>query len=697
MTSLYNDKEAASCKTDLDLRVYTSRLLGQDSSLVLHGGGNTSVKSTAINLFGETEDILYVKGSGWDLTTIEAEGFAPVKMDMLLKMAELKELNDTDMVKYQRVAMTNPSAPNPSVEAILHAIIPFKFVDHTHTDAVVTITNTEGGEDKIKELYGDKVLIIPYIMPGFVLAKLIYDMTRDVDWSKLEGMVLMNHGLFTFNDDAKRSYEKTIELVDKAEKYLVNNGAVLDPMVKPWDDVENNLRHSDDKLRHFDDKLRHFDNIISHSNDKHRHSELDSESSINLLTLAKIRKEVSTLKGHATISILNESNLALYFSKQNIEQIATQGPLTPDHVIRTKRIPAILTDDFKSDLDSYIKDYEKYFQDNKTDETLLNPTPNFAILKNNGTLSFGKNAKEANIIKDINEHTFEAILKAEKLGGYKALSAANIFEVEYWSLEQAKLKKGGSAPEFNGKVALVTGGASGIGLEIAKMLNSRGCAVVVLDVNPKVENIFDKADLLGIRCDLTSSEDIKKAIELTVKNFGGIDIVVSNAGIFTPSENLDILSDENWEKSININLTAHQKLIKYTAPFLKLGIDPAIVMVASKNFPAPGKGAAAYSVAKAGQTQLARIAALELGEFGVRVNTLHPHAVFDTAIWTDEVLANRAKAYNMSVEEYKTNNVLGTEIKSTDVAELVCAMAGSVFAKTTGSQVAIDGGSDRII
>ena len=213
MKSLWQTQESNKFKTDLDLRVYTSRLLGRDSSLVLHGGGNTSVKSTATNLFGEVEDILYVKGSGWDLATIEAEGFAPVKMDMLLKMAELKELNDPDMVKYQRLAMTNPSAPNPTVEAILHAIIPFKFVDHTHTDAVVTITNTANGEERIKELYGDKVLIIPYIMPGFVLAKLIYDMTRDVDWSKLEGMVLMNHGLFTFNETAQKSYEKTIEFL----------------------------------------------------------------------------------------------------------------------------------------------------------------------------------------------------------------------------------------------------------------------------------------------------------------------------------------------------------------------------------------------------------------------------------------------------------------------------------------------------
>ena len=653
MKSLWDNKEAQNYKTDLDLRVYTSRLLGRDSSLVLHGGGNTSVKSTATNLFGDREEILYVKGSGWDLATIEAEGFAPVKMEMLLKMAELQELSDIDMVKYQRLAMTNPSAPNPSVEAILHAIIPFKFVDHTHTDAVVTITNTDNGEKRLKELYGDSVLVIPYIMPGFVLAKLVYEMTKGIDWSKLEGMVLLNHGLFTFSDDAKESYEKTIELVDRAETYLKANGAQLH--------VEK------------------------------------SSANIEPLTLAKIRKEVSNLKGKATISIFNDSDLALHFSKQNIDKIAIQGPLTPDHVIRTKRVPSILGDDFKSDLANYVKSYRDYFEANKKDETMLNPAPNFAILRGRGALSFGENAKEANIIKDINEHTYEAILKAEKLGGYKALSAANIFEVEYWSLEQAKLKGGAKASEFGGKIALVTGAASGIGLSIAKMLNARGAAVVALDINPDVEKIFSKADAMGIRCDLTCSDDIQRAISKTVKSFGGIDIVVSNAGIFTPSQNLDELSDENWQRSMDINLTSHQKLLKYTAPFLKLGIDATVVMVASKNFPAPGKGAAAYSVAKAGQTQLARIAALELGEFGVRVNTLHPHAVFDTAIWSDEVLANRAKAYGMSVEEYKTNNVLKTEICSNDVAELVCAMAGRAFAKTTGAQVAIDGGSDRII
>jgi rhamnose utilization protein RhaD (predicted bifunctional aldolase and dehydrogenase)/NAD(P)-dependent dehydrogenase (short-subunit alcohol dehydrogenase family) len=600
MTTLWDDNEAKKYKTDLDLRVYTSRLLGQDSSLVLHGGGNTSVKSSAKNLFGETENILYVKGSGWDLATIESEGFAPVKMDMLLKMAKLDKLNDPDMVKYQRLAMTNPSAPNPSVEAILHAIIPFKFVDHTHADAVVTITNTQNGEQRIKELYGENVLIIPYIMPGFVLAKLIYDMTKNVDWSQLDGLVLMNHGLFTFNDDAKASYEKTIELVDKAEQYLVKNGATLQ------------------------------EHLV--------------ESDISLLELAQIRKQISLKKGHATISILNESSLAMSFSNSKIEEIATQGPLTPDHVIRTKRTPLLLSANIEADLNSYIEEYTKYFDNNKTNETLLNPTPNFAILCGEGSLSFGKNAKEANIIKDINEHTFEAILKAEKLGGYKALSASKIFEVEYWSLEQAKLKKSTSSLEFSGQVALVTSGTSGIGLATVKMLNTLGATVVVLDTNPEVETIFNKTDVIGIKCDLTSSEDIQKTIETTVKNFGGIDIVVSNIEISTPSETLEVLSD--------VNLIQHQQLIKQTMPFLELGVNPSIVMVASNNF--------------------------ENGASGVRVNAINPTVISDTTTWTNEISKSWAKAYN---------NASKSEIKFIDVAKLVCAMAGSAFAKTIDSQV----------
>ena len=627
MKSLWNEQDASCFSSDLELRVYTSRLLGKDPSLVLHGGGNTSVKSSVENLFGEKEDILFVKGSGWDLGTIEAEGFAPVKMDMLLKMAELESLSDIDMVKYQRSAMIDPSAPNPSVEAILHAIIPFKFVDHTHADAVVTISDTENGKTTLVNLYGDSVLLIPYSMPGFDLAKTIYNLTQNVGWNSLKGMILLNHGVFTFHDDAKVAYENMIQIVSTAEQYLSENGADL--------------------------------------------TIPKQENEIDTFQIAQIRKAVSTLKEKPVIAKLNPSDESKYFSKQNIETISQQGPLTPDHVIRTKRVPAILKDQFEDDLDKYIQQYVAYYEENKTDEICLNPAPNFAILKNKGTLSFGSNVKEAQIIQDINDHTFKAILKAEAIGGFKALNAKEIFDVEYWSLEQAKLKKDRTTPEFNGKIALITGSASGIGKAIADLFISKGAAIVALDIDPNISTLFNTPNALGIQCDLTNESDIKAGIKKTVEIFGGIDIVVSNAGVFTPSQTIEEMDSEQWEKSMSINLSSHQKLIKETAPYLKLGIDPAIVMVASKNFPAPGKGAGAYSVAKAGQTQLARIAALELGDHGVRVNTVHPHAVFDTALWTDEILKQRANNYNMTAQEYKTNNLLKTEIKTTHVAEMV--------------------------
>ena len=655
MVSVWNDKEAEKFKNnDLEMRVYTSRLLGTNSDLVLHGGGNTSVKVTEKNLFGEDEDLLYVKGSGWDLATIEAAGFAPVKMDTLLKMADLNELSDVDMVANQRAAMTNPSAPNPSVEAILHAIIPFKFVDHTHTDAVVTVTNTTGGEEKIKEIYGDTVLVIPYVMPGFILARTIYEMTRGVDWSKYEGMVLLNHGLFTFNDDAKKSYEKMIELVTKAENYIESNMTAAQPYAEHLGE--------------------------------------------DLLSLAKIRKAISTAKGSAVIVNYDQGNDAINFSAlSNVEEVATQGPLTPDHVIRNKRVPMVFERDYNAALENYQNEYKKYFNELNSGETMLNPAPKWAIWKNRGILTFGASAKEAAIISDIKDHSIKAFSQAMRLSGYKALSPKDIFEVEYWSLEQAKLKKSGSSLALQGQVAIVTGAASGIGRATLDKLHADGASVVGLDINPIMTDATNGKDKLGLVCNLTKDSDIQAAIETTVRTFGGFDIIVSNAGIFTASEGVDEISNDLWQRSMDINLTGHQKFLKFATPFLKEGVKPSIVIMASKNVPAPGKGAAAYSVAKAGLTQLARIAALELGEFGINVNMLHPHAVFDTGIWTPEVLEKRAKHYGMSVEEYKTNNILKTEITSKNVANLVSAMAGDLFAKTTGAQLPIDGGSDRII
>ncbi|MCB0686436.1 MAG: bifunctional aldolase/short-chain dehydrogenase [Saprospiraceae bacterium] len=656
MKNNWNEAEVTSIKDDLlALRVYTSQLQGKEEDLVLHGGGNTSVKILEKNVFGEEEEILYVKGSGWDLATIKKEGFAPVKMDRLLKMAELPELSDMDMVKYQRTAMTDPGAPNPSVEAILHAIIPFRFVDHTHADAVVTISNTPDGEERIQEIYGKHMLIVPYVMPGFILAKKIYDMTKDLDWSTIEGMILLNHGIFTFHNDAKISYDNMIKNVSLAEEYLQSHKAL--PLTP------------------------------------------ESAKETDTLRLAQIRKSISDLGGKAVMAKLNRSGQAIAYSNlKKVAEISDRGPLTPDHIIRTKRTPLLLQTPGSTDLDAYVAAYGKYFSENTPGElTQLVPTPQWAVWPGHGTISFGNSAKNMQIIEDISNHTMKAIYQAEQLGGWTALPEKDLFEMEYWSLEQAKLKKAGKSKEMQGKVALVTGAASGIGKACVDALVAEGAAVTALDINPQISETFGSDSVLGLKCDVTNSDQLEEAIKETIIRFGGLDMIVLNAGIFPKSMTIKDMDASTWSKCIDINLTSQQRLMQLAIPYLELGIDPSIVIIGSKNVPAPGPGASAYSVAKAGLTQLARVAAMELGGKGIRVNVIHPNAVYDTAIWTDEVLQARAKHYGLTVEEYTTNNVLKKEVTSKDVAQLALSMLGSVFGKTTGAQVPIDGGNERII
>ncbi|MEA2073079.1 MAG: class II aldolase/adducin family protein [Campylobacterota bacterium] len=391
MKNLWNDKKAQACKSDLELRVYTSNLLGQSDELVLHGGGNTSVKTKIDN-----EDVLLVKGSGWDLVSIKEEGFAPVKMNTLLDMAKLETLSDSDMVSGQKAAMLDSSAPNPSVEAILHALIPFKFVDHTHADAVVTISNSENGLKDIKKVFPN-FLIVDYVMPGFVLAHTIYEMTKDLDWSSIDGIILHNHGIFTFDDDARESYEKMIDAVAQAEVFLAQNA-----------------------------KLQIAQN--------YEHSECDMQ---------KIVKVLSEAKGYDISININQTPLANYYASQdNLREFATRGVLTPEHIIRTKRVPLIMEDtDLERGVSEYMKAYEEYFKEFATNEVMLNAAPNYMVIKNLAVISFGKTPKEAAIINDIVEHTMRAVLHADKLGGYKSISLKDSFEMEYWELEQAKLKK----------------------------------------------------------------------------------------------------------------------------------------------------------------------------------------------------------------------------------------------------------------
>jgi rhamnose utilization protein RhaD (predicted bifunctional aldolase and dehydrogenase)/NAD(P)-dependent dehydrogenase (short-subunit alcohol dehydrogenase family) len=657
MQSLWNDAEAAGFKGDLAQRVYTSRLLGRDKSLVLHGGGNTSVKLRQTNLVGDDEEILYVKGSGWDLEFIEEAGFSPVRMAHLLKLAQLEALSDPQMVNELATHMTRSTAPAPSVETILHALLPHKYVDHTHSDAVLAVTDTADGEKRIAEIYGDKVVIIPYVMPGFDLARLCAERFPKQVGKNTIGMVLMKHGIFSFGTTAKQSYERMIELVDLAERYLERRNA--------W---------------------------------QLKRAAISSPEQPQRQQIAALRAEISRVAGNPLVVSVHRDAQTLSFARRpDVATASQQGPVTPDHVIRTKRVPMV-----GRDVEGFARAYREYFARHapqaKEPKTMLDPAPRVVLDPELGMCAAGRSTKDAAIVADLYTHTIDVIERSSLLGGYAALPDRDIFDVEYWDLEQAKLRKAGKPPMFTGEVALVTGAASGIGKACVDALLARGAAVVGLDVNESITTLHRRADFLGVRCDVTSQQEVVAALEATGRAYGGLDILVLNAGIFTASAAIAALDNDAWRKVMSINLDANLMLLRECYPLLKLAPRGGrVAVIGSKNVPAPGPGAAAYSASKAGLTQVARVAALEWGADNIRINTLHPNAVFDTGIWNEDVLTARAEHYGLSVEEYKRNNVLKTEVTSRDVAELAAEICGPVFSKTTGAQVPVDGGNDRVI
>jgi len=656
MKSLWSDREAEEFRGDLGLRVYTSRLLGRDKSLVLHGGGNTSVKIREKNLFGEQETILYVKGSGWDLETIEPQGFSPVLLAHVLRLAELPSLSDPEMVNQLVTHMLDASAPAPSIETILHGLMPQKFVDHTHADAVLSVSNTRDGDKRIREVYGKRCVVIPYLMPGFDLAQYCAKEFKRQGTPETVGMILLNHGIFSFGESAREAYERMIELVTLAEKYLESRRA--------WSIA---LKSS-------------------------------ARSAPGAAAQAGLRRRLCDAAGAPLIvrTVTNERTLG-FAAHPELARISQQGPATPDHVIRTKRTPMLGTD-----VAGYAEGYRRYFDEHapraKAPKTILDPAPRVVLDPAFGLAAAGRTAKDAAIVAEIYDHTIDVILRGEALGGFQALPAKDIFDVEYWDLEQAKLKKSGKALPFAGEIALVTGAASGIGKAAVAAFLARGAAVVGLDLDERIEALHSRGDYLGVSCDVTDETQVHSALEKTVLAFGGLDMLVLNAGIFTASRKIADLPTEEWRKAMNVNLDANLLLMRICHPLLKLAPRGGrVVVIGSKNVPAPGPGASAYSASKAALNQLARIAALEWGADGIRINTVHPNAVFDTGLWTEEVLAQRAKQYAMTVEEYKTNNVLKTQVGSRDVAELAAEMCGPLFAKTTGAQVPVDGGNERVI
>jgi rhamnose utilization protein RhaD (predicted bifunctional aldolase and dehydrogenase)/NAD(P)-dependent dehydrogenase (short-subunit alcohol dehydrogenase family) len=653
MKNLWNETDANACQSDLELRVYTSRLLGQNPELVLHGGGNTSVKIVEQDITGEETQVLYVKGSGWDLATIKAAGFAPVRLQRLLKLVQLEQMTDLAMARELKAAMLDPSAPAPSVEAILHALIPHKFVDHTHTDALITIMNTPNGLTRVQEIFGSKVMILPYVMPGFPLAKRAL-----LEWQKqfhtdMIGMVLMNHGLFTFGETAKIAYDNMISLVTEAEKYLEQHNA--------WHLEPSRVKPHNSSMR---------------------------------LEIASLRANISKAAQQPMILTRDRQDFSSEFAnRSDISQISQRGCATPDHVIRTKRLPML-----GRDVTVYSDAYETYFKRHATTNLIMLDTAPRVVLDNKlGMLCAGNSIKEARITQDIYRQTMQMITRAEKLEAWQALPETDLFEMEYWDLEQAKLKSTKKS-EFQGEVVLITGAASGIGKACAAVFLERGAAVIGLDLNAGITTTFSSQAFLGIECDITNQQAVLEALEQGIQTFGGLDMLILNAGIFPKSTPIATLDSENWSRVMRVNVDANLTLLREAHPLLKLAPNGGRVVInASKNVPAPGPGAAAYSASKAALTQLARVAALEWGADSIRVNIIHPDAVFDTGLWANGVLEARAESYGLSTEAYKTKNILRAEVSSHDVATMAAALCGQAFARTTGAQIPVDGGNDRVI
>ncbi|MGO4102735.1 bifunctional aldolase/short-chain dehydrogenase [Leifsonia sp. YAF41] len=641
----------------VDEIVHVSRLLGSDPALVLHGGGNTSIKAQTRDVTGDTVDVLYVKGSGWDLASIERAGFAPLRRERLAQLLTVPHLTDTQMMNELRQASMDSAAPDPSVEALLHALLPARVVLHSHADALVALMNQPEGQSAVEELYGDRVIVVPYVMPGFDLARLAADLWPRLSTSRTEGMVLLNHGLFTVGETTEEAYSRHIEFIDMAERHSAFTASAV-----PAGPESRDL--------------------------------LPGEP----LDLAQFRAAASRIVGRPVIVSQTPSPRARDFaSAPDVSEKATRGPATPDHVIRTKRIPLI-----GRDLDSYAAEYKEYFAQNSSRRgvalTALDSAPRVVLDPEWGLVTLGGSVTETAITADIYLHTMDIIDAAERQDGYQALPAGDIFDVEYWELEQAKLRLSGPAKRFQGEIALVTGAASGIGRACAEVLLAQGAAVIGLDLNADVGEAFNSPSWLGIQADVSSIDQLRAAIDRGVRRFGGIDIVVPAAGIFAKSAPIAALEDESWLRSFSVNTTAVARLFALVHPYLAAAPHGGrVVLIASKNVAAPGPGASAYSASKTAAAQLARVAALEWAPDGIRVNLVHPDAVFDTGLWTPELLAERASKYGMTESEYKRRNLLHLEITSRDVGHAVAELCSTTFRATTGANVPIDGGNERVI
>ncbi|MCX5869435.1 MAG: bifunctional aldolase/short-chain dehydrogenase [Deltaproteobacteria bacterium] len=695
MNNRYNGSDAQNfitahphCQPELALRVYTSRLIGQEASLLLHGGGNTSAKAQVTTILGDQTDVLFIKGSGWDLETIEPQGFPALDLGYLRRLRALETLSDEEMVNQFKTHMMDSSAPSPSIETLVHAFLPHRYIDHTHADAIVTLTNMADPEARLLSILGDRIAILPWIMPGFPLAQAIaecYENRPD-----LEAIILRNHGIFTFASEAEVAYNRMIHYVTLAEEYLQAS--------QPASQYQPAMITD---------------------------SRLDVTMILPLLRGALTID--SAVPGNTPPFLLhlhdNEAILRC-LNRDNAQAIYTTGVLTPDHVIRTKNYPLWLDLQGRDEeqtaqaisvaMAEYEQRYHHYFHSQATTKevtrTCLDLKPRVILIPGLGIVTAGVTEKAAGMAADIAEHTLLAKALGAAIAPYQELAEEHIFDMEYWSLEQAKLKKGNTLP-LSGRSALVTGGGGAIACGIGRKLLAAGARVFLSDIDSQrlqrvcglLAQEFDPDRISGVIMDVTDSASVRQGLQEIILGCGGLDILVPNAGLAHVATLAD-LDEAIFRKVLDVNLLGVFQVIKAAIPIFKrqarTGHIPAqIIINSSKNVFAPGVAFGAYSTSKAGAHQLGKIAALELAEIGARVNMINADGIFDdhgisSGLW-DVVGPDRMRSRNLDPqglkEYYRNRNLLKTEVLADHVGNAVVFFA-SGLTPTTGATLPVDGG-----
>ena len=665
---------------ELNLLVYQSRLVGAEPGLVIWGGGNTSLKVTGTDFRGRETRTLLIKASGSDMKVAQREDFPSLGLDDILPLFDIADMTDEEIVAYLDHCLLEPRSPRPSIETLLHAFLPHASVVHTHADAILSLTNTRSPHEVLGRVYGSDVAVVEYIRPGFALSKKVGEAVRGDP--RIKGVVLVNHGLLTWGDTVRAAYDLHIDLVTQAEEYAKKQALGKVVFGKP---------------------LR-------------RPLETDHRRRIAAAISPTLRGVVS--EGQRAVLRYDDAPDVLEFvNSERGRELSGIGPVTPDHLIQTKRVPLWvdakdpedvpgLLQALREGVKSYAEEYRSWYRRHSNGaEPMLDPYPRVVLVPGVGMWTTGRDSRGALIPGDIYHHIIGVIQAAQSVGEYASLTPKHAFEAEYWPMELYKLTLAPPERELARRVALVTGGAHGIGRAISARLAAEGAHVAVADIDEEgalalceeLNGSLGHGRATACPMDVTSEGGVADAFKQVRLAYGGLDILVSNAGI-APVGAIETMPLADWQRALDINTTGHFLVAREAVKLMReQGIGGSMVFIGTKNVTSPGKDFGAYSASKAAEVQLAKVLAIENGEYGIRCNVVNPDAIFQGSnLWSQEVREQRARAHGIPIEGledfYRQRNLLKERVDAEDVAEAVLFLAGDRSAKTTGAMIPVDAG-----